>query len=290
LPFVHANRAIDAFDDTHHWRASYAERIGRFERELADELLRDLDPSRDIAMFAAHLYVGGAQFAHSERPVHTSDYYATQVDDLPAVSYAAFGHIHKPQALPSAQVTGRYAGSPIPLDFGELDERKSVVLADLRPGQPAHLDLVPLSGGRQLRRLTGTLDELRVSAASVGHDLCLVTVHTPTHDATLSEKVRSLLPEATLLDIQEECADQKVDILRPAAATEDAEPDMRELFREYLATGPKTTTVAAERLLDTFGTILASVEEERSVRFPEEVLLLDPPTSADPAPIPEVSR
>ena len=72
---------------------------------------------------------------------------------LPAVSYAAFGHIHKPQKLPGTQVTGRYAGSPIQLDFGETGERKSVVLADLRPGRQANIDIVGLSGGRQLRRL-----------------------------------------------------------------------------------------------------------------------------------------
>jgi exonuclease SbcD len=291
LPFVHANRAINAFDDARHWRVSYAERIGRYERALADELFRDFDPGRDIAMFAAHLYVGGARFASSERPLHTSDYYATQAEDLPAVSYAAFGHIHKPQPLPNTQVTGRYAGSPIPLDFGEVGEHKSVVLADLRPGQPTHLDLVPLSGGRQLRQFNGPLDALRAIASTVGRALCLVTIHTPTHDPNLSAKVRDLLPDATILDVHEQCADQQLDIARPAAeAGPDAEPDMRELFREYLAQGMKTTTVAADRLLETFGLIFDSVEEERPVCFPEEQSLLDPPTFPAPATAGEASR
>jgi len=275
LPFVHANRAIDAFDDASHWRGAYAERIGRMERALAAELLRDFDDRRDIAMFAAHLHVGGANFAGSERPVHASDYYATTTEDLPAVSYAAFGHIHKPQKLPGTQITGRYAGSPIQLDFGEVGERKSVVLVDLRPGQPATIDVVGLSGGRQLRRIEGTLHDLRTAAPSIGRDLCLVTVHTPSHEPTLSEQVRALLPDAVLLQVNEVCADQKLEILTPDVVAGDVEPDMGQLFRDYLAE-QGSTTVAADRILTTFGQILTSVEEQRPIALAEESMLDNP--------------
>lgn len=65
---------------------------------------------------------------------------------------------------------------------------------------------------------------------------------------------------------------------------------MRELFREYLAQNMKTTTVAADTLIDTFGLILNSVEEERTVCFPEETLLHNPPEIATPASAPEVAR
>src|SRR5215470_5110120 len=100
LPFVHANRAVDAFDDVAYRRVAYAERIGRMEQAIAAELFRDFDQHRDVAIFAAHVHVAGAHFTGSERPRHTSDYYATNADDIPGVSYAAFGNIHKPQSLP----------------------------------------------------------------------------------------------------------------------------------------------------------------------------------------------
>lgn len=275
LPFVHANRAIDAFDDPNHWRSAYAERIGRMERALATELLRDFDDRRDIAMFAAHLHVGGANFAGSERPVHASDYYATNAKDMPAVSYAAFGHIHKPQKLPGTQVTGRYAGSPIQLDFGEVGERKSVVLADLRPGQAVNIDIVGLSGGRQLRRFDGTLDDLRALAPSVGRDLCLVTVHTQTHQPALSEQVHDLLPDAVVLQVNEVCADQKLEVLTQDAVAGDVEPDMRQLFRDYLA-DQGSATVAADRVMATFASVLTAVEEQQPAVLPEESLLTEP--------------
>ena len=66
------------------------------------------------------------------------------------MTYAAFGHIHKPQDLPGSVVTGCYAGSPIQLDFGELDEAKRIVLVDARPGYPPEIQSLSLSGGRPL--------------------------------------------------------------------------------------------------------------------------------------------
>ncbi|WP_330251418.1 exonuclease SbcCD subunit D [Nocardia sp. NBC_00565] len=276
LPFIPASHHIDGFDDPDRWHSAYAQAVGKMERDLAEELLRDFDDSRDIAMFAAHLHIGGANLARSERPAHTSDYYATNPDDLPSVAYAAFGHIHKPQPLPNTNVTGRYAGSPIPLDFGECGERKSVVMVELHPGQPAQVDLVGLSGGRPLRRFEGTLEQLRVEAPSIGRELCLITIHTPTHEPTLSEQVRALLPRATVLDVYEDCADQKLEILTQDTVTDDAEPDLRELFRDYL-TVRGSSTVPAEHLHSKFGQILTSLEEERPLVLPEEDLLTDPP-------------
>ena len=113
LPFVHANRMVDAFEDPRQWMAVYADRIHLIESALAKGLTEGFDNSRDIAVFAAHLYVAGARLSYSERPIHISDTYASRLEHLPAVSYAAFGHIHQPQALPGSALTGRYAGSPI---------------------------------------------------------------------------------------------------------------------------------------------------------------------------------
>ncbi|GHG41284.1 MULTISPECIES: metallophosphoesterase family protein [Amycolatopsis] len=275
LPFVNANRIVDAFEDPDSWRAAYAERVGRMERALAAELLRDFDDRRDIAIFAAHLHVGGANFAGSERPVHASDYYATTTDELPAVAYAAFGHIHKPQKLPGKGVTGRYAGSPIQLDFGEAGERKSVVLADLQPGRPAVVDTIDLSGGRPLCKLEGTLDDLRGIVSSVGRALCQVAVHTETHQPALAELVHDLLPDAVVLQVTEVRADQRLEVLSPAAGAVDAEPGMRELFRDFL-TEVGTSKVGAERVMETFGRVLTAVEEQQPIELPEKALLTAP--------------
>lgn len=273
LPFIHANRMVQAFERPDTWMVAYADRIKLIQENLWDGLNEGANYATDILLYATHLHVAGATFSRSERPIHITDTYASRVEHVPKVSYAAFGHIHKPQPLPGSE-NGWYAGSPIPLDFGEAREQKVVVLVEAEPGRPPAIQPIPLSGGRPLRKLEGALDDLRAAAPGVGKALCLVTVHTESPVPDLSEKVRDLLPEATLLEVVESCSARKAVALRKEDA-QAAEPTFEELFREYLAeTGTKGAPV--DRVVSAFSALLAAVEHEEPARFPEEALL-DPP-------------
>jgi exonuclease SbcD len=276
LPFVHANRMVDRFEDPSTWMASYADRIHRIEDALNRGLTDGYDPTRDVLIFAAHLYVTGARYSGSERPLHVSDTYACRLERLPQVSYAAFGHIHRPQRLPGTAVTGRYAGSPICLDFGEEGEQKEVVVVEAEPGRPATVTPHSLSGGRPLRTLVGTLEEIQRLASEVGCALCRVTVRTETPTADLAELIRELCPEAVLLEVNEDCAATRLEIVEPTSGEAEAEPSFEELFHTYL--GERGTTGAsADRVLKTFTTLLHAVEEEEEPRLPElEKLLTEP--------------
>lgn len=280
LPFVHANRMVDAFEDPATWMTGYADRIHQIESALAKGLADGFDNRRDVAVFAAHLHVGGAHFSGSERPIHVSDTYASRLEHLPTVSYAAFGHIHQPQALPGSVVVGRYAGSPIQLDFGEVGEQKSVVLVEARPGRPADVNVVDLAAGRPLRKLEGTLDELRALGPSVGQDLCLVTAHTAEPAVALSEQMRDFFPDAVLLQVQEVCAATRIEVLTKASVSADVEPGFEELFHDYLAE-QGTKGVAADRVLETFATFISAVDDDQLPSFPEEAFLSEPDSSIE---------
>jgi exonuclease SbcD len=272
LPFIHANRMVPAFEKSDTWMQSYADRIQLIQQNLEDGLLEGADLARDILVFATHLHVAGATFSRSERPIHITDTYASRVEHVPKVSYAAFGHIHKPQQLPQNE-KGWYAGSPIPLDFGEVGEAKLVLLVEAQPGRPPDIRPIALSGGRPLRRIDGTLEAIRALAPSVGNALCLVNVQTETPVADLSEQVRALLPEATVLQVTESCDAKKAVALRKEDV-QAAEPTFEELFREYLAeSGTKAASV--DRVLATFATLLSAVENEEAIVFPEEALASD---------------
>lgn len=68
----------------------------------------------------------------------------------PAFDYVALGHIHKFQDLnKGAQPPVVYCGSPDRIDFGEKDERKGFVIADVRKGQ-AEYQFVEVDAGRAL--------------------------------------------------------------------------------------------------------------------------------------------
>jgi DNA repair protein SbcD/Mre11 len=272
LPFVHPNALLDVFKvSPERWTADYADQVQLVEEALGKGLADGYDPNRHILLFGAHLYVGGATWSRSERPLHVSETYATKVDHLPPVTYAAFGHIHRPQPLPGGLVTGRYAGSPIPIDFGEEGEQKSVVLVDAEPGRPAHVEVMPLTGGRPLRRVTGRFDALARLAPEVGRAIVSVTVDTDQPTPDLYDQVAALLPEATLLDVQERCAATTIEVV--AAAPDGPEPTVRELFQEYLGQGRLRGAGAAEALR-VFDTLLEAAEAEVAATFAEEALFV----------------
>ena len=244
LPFVHANRVLgeEILGDAGRWTGSYADYIHRVEEVLAGGLKEGYDPPHDVLIFAAHLHVAGAKFSRSERPLHISEIYGTTLEALPVVNFAAFGHIHRPQPLPGTLVTGEYAGSPIPIDFGEEGEEKSVVIYEATPQAPTKVSRVPLRRGRPLWRFTGTLDELRTCASSVGKALALVIVRTTEPAVDLSDHVRELLPAATLLQVVEECSSR---------------------------------VGSADRVLKAFKTLVEAVGDEGPPTFAEETLLVD---------------
>jgi DNA repair protein SbcD/Mre11 len=261
LPFVHANRMVERFEDPSTWMTTYADRIHLLEDALGRGLREGYDSSRHILLFAAHLYVTGAHFSGSERALHVSDTYACKLERLPQVSYAAFGHIHQPQALPGTALKGRYAGSPIALDFGEEGEQKEIVIVEAEPGRPATVTSQALIGGRPLRTLTGTLDEITSIASSVGNAICRVTVRTETPTDNLSELVRELCPDATLVEVNEDCAATRIEIVETASVDADAEPGFSELFLTYLAERG-TRGADAKRVLKRFEELLDAVSDE----------------------------
>ena len=219
--------------------------------------------------------MGNAVLSGSERKIQVGENYATRLEHLPAVTYAAFGHIHKPQKLPGNLVDGCYAGSPIQLDFGELGEAKRIVLVEAHPGHPPEIQSLPLSGGRQLWRFEGTMEELATVAPDVGRVLALLTIHSPSTIADLRVRVQDLLPEAVILDVYPVAADRQLGVT-VATTPSGPEPGIEELFRDYLAE-QGTRGAAADRVMATFSKLLEAIDTEQEPVFPEEAAISGTP-------------
>jgi hypothetical protein len=71
-----------------------------------------------------------------------------------------------------------------------------VYLVDLQPRQPAQVRAVPVEGGRALRTLRITLDELPAHAERYGDDYLRVFVELERPQLSLFERVREFLPNA----------------------------------------------------------------------------------------------
>ncbi|MFA6813681.1 MAG: exonuclease SbcCD subunit D C-terminal domain-containing protein [Bacteroidaceae bacterium] len=115
---------------------SYEEGIKELYKQLALRA-KTLYPSADNLVAMGHLYASGAEIAendHSERIsvggldcVDFSDYTSE-------ISYLALGHIHRAQKVAHNDRI-RYAGSPLPMSFTELNYKHGVELITLEDGE-----------------------------------------------------------------------------------------------------------------------------------------------------------
>ncbi|MBA2680363.1 MAG: exonuclease SbcCD subunit D [Ktedonobacteraceae bacterium] len=96
------------------------------------------------SILVSHIHVRGmetnAQYRLSDRDEVTLE----QSDLLSSWSYVALGHIHSPQEAIPGRTHMRYAGSIECMDYGEKEDRKSVVLLEMKERQVGSLELLEL--------------------------------------------------------------------------------------------------------------------------------------------------
>ncbi len=97
---------------------------------------------------------------------------------------------------------------------------------------PASVTDIPITAGRRLRTVRGSVAELSELAATVADDYLRVFVREPAR-AGLREEVTAVLPNALEVRIDPEFA-APVTVSRPRGGGADASP--AELFHEYLGT------------------------------------------------------
>jgi exonuclease SbcD len=267
LPYVHVNRFVgDAFTPPSTIMATYSDQVAWYERMLSDGLHDGADFSRDILLFAAHLFVGGATVGKGGCELNITDTYATRAENIPTVSYAAFGHIHKPQKI-KGHTPAYYAGSPIQIDFGEESEQKSVMFVEAAPGRPAaNIEAIAISGGRKLLTVHGTLDAIEQRAGEIGNSIVKVIVKSELPVENLSQHVQELLPFASILFVQPDCLAMQARALTIADAPDVATESMKDVFRSYLSQ-VGTRSVAIDRVMGVFSEAYSAVEEERAPEF-----------------------
>jgi exonuclease SbcD len=194
LPFVPERKVVDAclvMDAEHKWYEAYSSRI----EQILAALVRGL-PADTVNVVLAHLLVDGARVGTGERELHLGQIYGVNPQQLPStVQYVALGHLHRPQEVLAPAKT-RYPGSLIELDFGEQEQDKSVVILEVQPQRPPHIELVPVTAGRRLRTVEGTLDDLHRLAEERSDDYLRVRVKAEAPTPGLADRVKELLPNA----------------------------------------------------------------------------------------------
>jgi DNA repair protein SbcD/Mre11 len=226
LPFVPERRFGDAaalFDDRASAYVDYDAGMGRVMAGMATAFRPDR-----VNVLMGHLMIHGARLGGGEQELTIGMAYAVAPSRLPGTAnYVALGHIHRPQSVLAAPCPTRFAGSLLQLDFGEVNQNKSVVLVEARPGKPPTIEEVGITAGRRLVDMEGTLDDVLARAGTTGDAYLRVKIQTEGPVPGLADRVREVFPEAIWVEPVYERAEPE----RPDAGMASLVP--REQFLHY---------------------------------------------------------
>jgi len=201
-----------------------------------------------VNLVAAHLTCLGGTFGGGERSAQSIFEYSVPAAIFPVTAhYVALGHLHRRQALP-APAPVHYSGAPLAVDFGEQDNASVVCLVEATPGTPARVTDLPVSAGRRLRTVRGTLAELEAKADGYGQDYLRVYLRESTR-AGLREDTVAVLPNALEVRIDPEFAPPARS--EPRAAQPRASRTPGDLFAGYCA----DREVSDQRVTALFGAL-----------------------------------
>ena len=268
VPFLAPSAVVDfAATDRKRFEGTYADGVKVLNRRLLDEA-RQSAGKRGIVLYAAHLHVQGARPGRSERRITVGEDYATHVEGLQRALYCAFGHIHDPQRLPGGAARGRYAGSLIPLDFGESRQTKQAVLVTI--GDDVRAEPIDLPGGRPLTEFAGTLDELETRAADGGFDGCILKARVVSDDPIpdLADRLAERSPQCAVFELINAVRNQPAKPIDddPDAADGD-EPALDDLFLEWRATAAKGVKAPHDAVRTLFAQALGGVGQDAAPDF-----------------------
>ena len=247
LPFLHHRSAVRAVDllDPERGDAEYGASYNDLFARYADGLCRGMAED-ELNILVGHVTCFGGARGGGEREAHSIERYCVDPRAFPQqLDYVALGHLHVSQQVGSAPPV-HYSGAPLMMDFGESDKPCSLNLVELRVGKPAGVQTVPLTGGRPLRTMRGSLDQI-LGTEPPDDDPWLRVLLTGTVPAGVAETVRNHLGDG-VVDVRLDDRDDHATM--PASGKIGTPP--HELFATFLA----ERQIADERVPALFAELL----------------------------------
>ncbi len=266
VPFIPPGAITDyATGDASRFEGDYADGI----RKLNDHVIggaREAVGPHGIVLYMAHLHVDGARPGNSERRFTVGEDHATHTKGLHRALYCAFGHIHDPQQLPGS-ARGRYAGSLIPLDYGESCRSKHAVVVAI--GADVQVGERELPPGRPLESFKGTFHELEAKAANGALDGCFLKAVVKSDDPIpdLADRVAEWSPQCAIFNLVNDVANRPVKAI--SGAEDGEETSVEDLFIEWRSTAAtaKAKKAPQEAVLALFREAVAGSGDEEGPDF-----------------------
>lgn len=119
----------ESFDERN---LAYSKGFKKYYRDICDIALKKKG-NREIPIIGmGHTFAAGCKTSDGEREIFIGNIAKITTGSFPdEFDYLALGHLHNPQ---SAMENGsiRYSGSPIPLSFSEVNQKKRVIVLDFK--------------------------------------------------------------------------------------------------------------------------------------------------------------
>ena len=254
LPFLSHRYAVRAAEVLLHETAEHTLDYVRRMTQLLTMLTGGFTPDA-VNVVMAHVTLLGGRRGGGERGAQSTLDYELPASMFPASAhYAALGHLHRQQEIPAA-CPAFYSGSPLAVDFGEEANESVALVVSAGPGIRADVRPVPLAGGRPLKTLRGTLDQVIAAGEQAGDAYLRVILAEPGR-AGLGDLVRDKLPNALEVQLDDEHRP------RPGAAGRGrpsrAGRSPQQLFGDYLG----EQNIDDPRISAMFGELLDTITGE----------------------------
>ncbi len=231
LPFLSHRYAVRAAEVMFHEFAEHALDYAQRVAQITGLLTAGFRPDT-VNLITAHATLLGGRSGGGEREVQTSLDYELPASMFPvSAHYVALGHLHRQQEIPGPCPIF-YSGSPLAVDFGEEANEPAALIVTAEPGIRADAQPVPIAGGRRLRTLRGTLDEVIAAGEQSGDAYLRVVLAEPAR-AGLGDQVREKLPDT--LEVLLDDAHRPRPGSRSGSGASRAGRSPVELFAGYLA-------------------------------------------------------
>lgn len=160
-----------------------------------------LVPAGAPSVLVAHAYVAGGSTSDSERAVNVGGADQVAPDCCDGFSYAALGHLHRPQNIGSPRI--RYSGSLLKLSRSEAAIAKSVSLVEVGSDGACVVHERPLVPRHDVREIEGTLADIESGACADGNrdDYLYVTLLDTAMPVNAMSRLRARFPNVVDVNV-----------------------------------------------------------------------------------------
>ena len=213
---------VDSFGSVHFWLLPFLKSTD-VKSKFPKAEISDYTTALDVALSScevdtsarnvilAHQYVtaSGGTTSRAEEEIQLGGLDNVDASVFDAFDYVALGHVHRAQAV--GRDTVRYSGSPLKYSMSEVHYDKSAVLVTIGEktagqsiGECVSWELVPLEPMRNLREITGKLEDILAAAEAdeCRNDFVRFTLLDEHPQLDALPKIREFYPNATGLDYQ----------------------------------------------------------------------------------------